>query len=141
MRAQCDEENGASHPEFKQILRTSLLLLLGTASVSLHAQFNQVSCVRSQCEAMQAGNNCTCARFIRCHFGDQSPFASGMTIDEGAGSNRSVSGNAVARALPRRSDFNRSIYYKNKFEFSLQTGWLPTNIPFVFDFLLGAAIT
>jgi hypothetical protein len=34
-------------------------------------------------------------------------------------------------------DFNRSIYYKNKLEFSLETGWLPTNIPFVFDFLLG----
>ena len=32
-------------------------------------------------------------------------------------------------------DFNRSIYYKNKLEFSLETGWLPINIPFVFDFL------
>jgi hypothetical protein len=36
------------------------------------------------------------------------------------------------------TDFNRSIYYKNKLEFSLETGWLPINIPFVFDFLLGA---
>jgi hypothetical protein len=35
------------------------------------------------------------------------------------------------------TDFNRSIYYKNKLEFSLETGWLPINIPFVFDFLLG----
>src|SRR5712664_4953123 len=35
------------------------------------------------------------------------------------------------------TDFNRSIYYKNKLEFSLETGWLPTNIPFAFDFLLG----
>lgn len=33
-------------------------------------------------------------------------------------------------------DFNRNIYYKNKLEFSLETGWLPTNIPFVFDFLV-----
>jgi len=35
------------------------------------------------------------------------------------------------------TDFNRSIYYKNKLEFSLETGWLPVNIPWPFDFLLG----
>jgi hypothetical protein len=35
------------------------------------------------------------------------------------------------------SDFNRQIYYKNKLEFSFESGWLPVNIPFVFDFLLG----
>lgn len=34
-------------------------------------------------------------------------------------------------------DFNKSIYYKNKLEFSLETGWLPINIPWPFDFLLG----
>lgn len=34
-------------------------------------------------------------------------------------------------------DRNRSIYYKNKLEFSLEGGWLPINIPFPFDFLLG----
>ena len=39
------------------------------------------------------------------------------------------------------ADFNRDIYYKNKLEFSLETGWLPTNIPFVFDFLLGDGYT
>ena len=37
----------------------------------------------------------------------------------------------------RPADFNRSIYYKNKLEFSLETGWLPNNIPFVFDRLVG----
>jgi len=35
-------------------------------------------------------------------------------------------------------DFNRSIYYRNKLEFSLDGGWLPINIPFPFDFLMGA---
>lgn len=35
------------------------------------------------------------------------------------------------------ADFNSVIYYKNKLEFSAETGWLPINIPFVFDFLLG----
>jgi hypothetical protein len=37
----------------------------------------------------------------------------------------------------KSADFNRSIYYKNKLEFSLETGWLPINIPWPFDFLLG----
>ncbi len=35
------------------------------------------------------------------------------------------------------ADFNRNIYYKNKLEFSLETGWLPNNIPFVFNFVVG----
>jgi len=35
------------------------------------------------------------------------------------------------------TDRNRSIYYKNKLEFSLEGGRLPINIPFPFDFLLG----
>ena len=35
------------------------------------------------------------------------------------------------------TDFNKKIYYKNKLEFSSETGWLPINIPFVFDFLVG----
>src|SRR6266478_7257205 len=36
-------------------------------------------------------------------------------------------------------DFNRKIYFRNKLEFSLETGWLPINIPFVFDFLTSGA--
>ena len=38
----------------------------------------------------------------------------------------------------KRSDRNRSIYYKNKLEFSLDYGWLPINIPWPFDFLAGS---
>ena len=34
-------------------------------------------------------------------------------------------------------DFNRKIYFKHKLEFSLDTGWLPENIPFIFDTLMG----
>ena len=40
-----------------------------------------------------------------------------------------------------RPDFNHGIYYKNKLEFSLETGWLPNNIPLVFDFLVGSPYT
>ena len=45
----------------------------------------------------------------------------------------------LVESVPRseRVDFNNKIYYKNKLEFSWETGWLPKNIPFVFDFLLG----
>jgi hypothetical protein len=34
-------------------------------------------------------------------------------------------------------DFNRNIYFKHKLEFSLDTGWFPDNIPFIFDPLTG----
>ena len=40
-----------------------------------------------------------------------------------------------------KSDFNQTIYYKNKLEFSLETGWLPDNIPFVFDFIVNSPYT
>ena len=36
-----------------------------------------------------------------------------------------------------KPDFNQDIYYKNKLEFSFESGWLPINIPFVFDVFLG----
>lgn len=39
--------------------------------------------------------------------------------------------------LVQLPDFNRDIYYTNKLEFSLETGVLPINIPFVFDVFVG----
>jgi hypothetical protein len=36
------------------------------------------------------------------------------------------------------ADFNKEIYYKNRLDFSVESGWLPINIPFAFDFLLGS---
>ncbi|MGC2614711.1 MAG: acyloxyacyl hydrolase [Terracidiphilus sp.] len=38
-------------------------------------------------------------------------------------------------------DFNEDIYYKNKLEFSLESGYLPINIPFVYNFLTGDSYT
>lgn len=35
------------------------------------------------------------------------------------------------------TDSNRRIYFKHKLEFSLDTGWLPNNIPFIFDPFMG----
>lgn len=46
--------------------------------------------------------------------------------------------------LPRktkRADFNREIYYRNKLEFSYEVGWLPMNIPLIFDVFVGSPYT
>jgi hypothetical protein len=39
------------------------------------------------------------------------------------------------------ADFNRNIYYRNKLEFSLETGYLPINVPLPFDFLVSSPYT
>jgi hypothetical protein len=38
---------------------------------------------------------------------------------------------------PWRADFNSDIYYRNKVEFSIESGMLPINLPFVFDVFVG----
>jgi hypothetical protein len=42
-----------------------------------------------------------------------------------------------APRVSKLPDFNKDIYYRNKLEFSLETGGLPINIPFVFDVFVG----
>lgn len=44
---------------------------------------------------------------------------------------------AFLASRPKLPDTNRDIYYKNQLEFSLDVGWLPINIPFPFDFMMG----
>src|SRR5205807_6729811 len=54
--------------------------------------------------------------------------------------NRPASKNQPSNLTARRpepEDFNLSVYYKNKIEFSWEGGWLANNIPFVFDLLVG----
>lgn len=54
------------------------------------------------------------------------------------GSNASGSSvSAVVARKYKKPDRNRSVYYRNKLEGSFETGWLPINIPFVFDFVTG----
>lgn len=38
-------------------------------------------------------------------------------------------------------DFNRNVFYRNKLEFSVESGWEPINIPFPYDFVTAAAYT
>lgn len=44
-------------------------------------------------------------------------------------------------SVRRKPDFNQDIYYKHKLEFSLENGWLPINIPFVYNFITGDTYT
>ena len=46
-----------------------------------------------------------------------------------------------ASPAPKKHDFNEDIYYKHKLEFSLETGWHPINIPFVYNFITGDTYT
>lgn len=39
--------------------------------------------------------------------------------------------------VSKPSDSNEQVYYRNKLEFSLETGWHPINIPFIYDFAVG----
>jgi len=53
----------------------------------------------------------------------------------GQDSKSQVSGETLLKLEP--GDFNREIYFKHKLEFSLDMGWLPNNIPFIFDPFMG----
>src|SRR5579859_433650 len=44
---------------------------------------------------------------------------------------------AVSERKVKRPDRNLDIYYRNRREFSLDVGWHPVNIPFVYDFAVG----
>jgi hypothetical protein len=64
---------------------------------------------------------------------EESPANSENTLAEE--SNESVT---IEKLKPlNRPDFNREIYYRNKLEFSLDTGWLPINVPFPLDIFVG----
>lgn len=47
----------------------------------------------------------------------------------------------VILSVRNKTDFNRNFFYKNKLEFSEETGWLPIDVPFVFDCFLGDGYT
>lgn len=48
------------------------------------------------------------------------------------------SSSSVNSAHPKLPDFNDEIYYRNRLEFSVESGYLPINIPFVYNFLTGS---
>ena len=63
-----------------------------------------------------------------------------MEDDSGAGVGRPTTESKLPSAVVSKRvtpEFPRGIYYKNRLEFGLEGGWLPINIPFVFDVFLG----
>lgn len=64
---------------------------------------------------------------------------SGEKSPENAGvpANHAPSIQRERKSIP--ADPNSKIFYKNKLDLSLEGGWLPTNVPFMFDFLVGDA--
>lgn len=51
------------------------------------------------------------------------------------------SSTSVVSVRPPKPMSSNEFFYKNKLEFSLEGGWLPVNIPFVFDVFLGDGYT
>ena len=64
-------------------------------------------------------------------------FAASRSIAQGADNQPSNETAEIAKVAKHKPDFNREIYYKNRLEFSFESGWHPTNIPWVYDFLVG----
>lgn len=60
------------------------------------------------------------------------------TLGNDPGNDSKIQPSVRSRAS-KPPDFNRDTYYKNKLEFSLDTGWLPINIPLPFDIFSGDA--
>src|SRR5215475_377628 len=67
---------------------------------------------------------------------DQSPIAGGTGADEDS---TSSSPPVIRPHNPPPPE--RGAYYRNKLEFAFDGGWLPINIPFVFDVFMGDAYT
>jgi hypothetical protein len=87
----------------------------------------------------------SCASTTACAARFAQPQLSHLSVDlrsviqegrDGPRENSKSSSAEIARPTKPR-DFNQNLYYKNKLEFGLDVGYLPINIPFVFDFLLG----
>lgn len=57
----------------------------------------------------------------------------------GRTSKRKTSDKTLRHSKP--ADFNRDIFYRNKLEFSYELGWLPYNIPLIFDVFVGSPYT
>ena len=56
----------------------------------------------------------------------------------GDGRNENSKPDATLVAQPHeRPDRNLDIYYRNRREFSLEVGWHPVNVPFIYDFAVG----
>ena len=60
-----------------------------------------------------------------------------QSADSSSASENSRSTSGLIAQSHARPDRNLDIYYRNRREFSLDVGWHPVNIPFIYDFAVG----
>ena len=61
----------------------------------------------------------------------------GVRGAESDSSDEGVKASGLISEAKTRPDRNLDIYYRNRREFSLEVGWHPVNIPFIYDFAVG----
>jgi hypothetical protein len=81
---------------------------------------------------------CMMASFPACAVG-QGPSAS--VIRDAPNPNTAGFVRRQPNASPKRPDFNSDIFYRNKLEVSVESGYLAANVPFVFNFMTGDTYT
>ncbi len=71
--------------------------------------------------------------------GDGPPASAAVTqsADRDSSTSSSKAPAALVAQQHNRPDRNLDIYYRNRREFSLDVGWHPVNIPFIYDFAVG----
>jgi hypothetical protein len=117
-----------------------VLLVLGLAFLAPHAIAQQnppvQDVVSNSYFCGSTGDGCSSSvstLSAEARESDGSPVAMPKDASDGNPS-VALSHDKVQPAKP--PDFNCSIFFRNKFEFSEDVGWLPINIPFPFDFML-----
>ena len=79
---------------------------------------------------------CTMACFPACGQGPSTP-----VVPDAPNPNATSFVRRPPDVSPKRPDFNQDIFYRNKLEVSVEGGYLPANIPFVFNFMTGDTYT
>jgi hypothetical protein len=69
----------------------------------------------------------------------QGAFAQKAEVEDSASPSADSGVSLGTNSRSRLPDFNEDIYYRHKTEFSLENGYLPRNIPFVYNFVFGSS--
>lgn len=117
-------------------MRVSLLTVALVSGYACSALFGQIT-LSAHDDAPPAA----CESYPAIQITDVDAWAQQQRGPSATDTTPSTSITRVPQPRIRRPDFNREIYYRNKLEFSLETGWLPINIPFVFDFVVDSPYT
>jgi hypothetical protein len=116
-------------------MRVSLLTLALVSGYACPALFGQITL------SAQDATLAACEAYPTIQIAEVDTWAQQLRGPSGNNTTPSTSVTRVPQPRIHRPDFNRDIYYRNKLEFSLETGWLPINIPFVFDFVVDSPYT